>query len=675
MTPQHQPARFEVMEDAAAPTLDALARLGLRRLVPPAMHDHEDFASLGRASLAGAPAAALFPLARALPAEPERALVRLADALDLTDAELLASRLLLEVETDPALSFAVSRLQGGTDRPGPARPTTGLLARAAASLGLAASSTAPVAAIAAGRAVAAGLFRPASATGDEPLADRQFALAAAPLTALLNADGCAPGFTTPTPPSWCWPASWSEAAEALLPVIAASTPVTLVIRAADVAEAKGAAAALAARAGRATAVARPAPSWSEGCEPWLIVTGAVPVLAADLAPGETLAVPAFAHYRGALIIAAGRDGAVAAEHGPVRVWRPSPPTPAERAALWAAALGPDHAHLAADLATRLRCGVRTLHAIADAARVEPAITTDALRAAAAENAAEAAQSLGGLARLATDEVPDEAFIAPPPVARRLSLLLARARVRETIADTLGPATRARAAPGVKALLTGPSGTGKTLAARWLAGRLGKPLLLVDAGAVSSKYIGETEKHLGLLFARAEDMDGVLLFDEADSLFGARTAVTHSTDRFANAQTNYLLQRLETFEGVALLTSNSKERFDGAFMRRLDAVIEFPLPGAAERCALWLAHIGEAHAARIPRHHIAALAAEADLPGGHIRGAVLTAAALAAEQARPLDLGGLRAGAAAEYEKLGRRSTGAFADPRPPAMSGGNDDRC
>src|SRR5262249_53019123 len=149
-------------------------------------------------------------------------------------------------------------------------------------------------------------------------------------------------------------------------------------------------------------------------------------------------------------------------------------------------------------------------------------------------------------------------------------------------------------PGVRALFTGPSGTGKTLAAGWLATRLGLPLYRVDLASVTSKYIGETEKNLARLLARAERTEALLLFDEADSLFGKRTEVREANDRFANAQTNYLLQRMETFDGIALLTSNSRARFDAAFARRLDMVIEFPPPAVSERRALWEAHLGANH---------------------------------------------------------------------------------
>jgi len=144
---------------------------------------------------------------------------------------------------------------------------------------------------------------------------------------------------------------------------------------------------------------------------------------------------------------------------------------------------------------------------------------------------------------------------------------------------------------------------------------------------------------------------VLLFDEADSLFGKRTDVKDANDRFANQQTNYLLQRIESFEGIVLLTSNSRARFDPAFTRRLDAILEFPTPGPEERRALWLAHLGDAHsldAAALNR-----LAAACDLAGGHIRNVVLAAAARARLQDSAIGEAEIAAAVAAEYRKLGK----------------------
>ena len=199
-----------------------------------------------------------------------------------------------------------------------------------------------------------------------------------------------------------------------------------------------------------------------------------------------------------------------------------------------------------------------------------------------------------LAELMAETIPDEALVLPVAIRRELESLIARCLSRDALADALGPASRARYRPGVRALFVGPSGTGKTLAVGWMATRLGLPLYRVDLASVTSKYIGETEKNLAQLFARAEHSEVVLLFDEADSLFGKRTDVKDSNDRFANAQTNYLLSRIESYEGIAILTSNSRARFDSAFTRRLDAIVDFPAPGPEERRDLWTAHLGQAH---------------------------------------------------------------------------------
>jgi len=239
----------------------------------------------------------------------------------------------------------------------------------------------------------------------------------------------------------------------------------------------------------------------------------------------------------------------------------------------------------------------------------------------------------------------------PALRQALDGLLARCRLRDTLVSGLGAAARSRYRPGVRALLVGPSGTGKTLAAGWIATRLGLPLYRVDLAAVTSKYIGETEKNLSELFARAEHAEVVLLFDEADSLFGKRTDVKDANDRFANQQTNYLLQRIESFEGIVLLTSNSRARFDPAFTRRLDAILEFPTPGPEERRALWLAHLGDAHSLDAPA--LNRLAAACDLAGGHIRNVVLAAAASARLRGGTIGEAEIATAVAAEYRKLGK----------------------
>ena len=179
-------------------------------------------------------------------------------------------------------------------------------------------------------------------------------------------------------------------------------------------------------------------------------------------------------------------------------------------------------------------------------------------------------------------VPDEALVASTTLRADLDALMLRCRAREDLADGLGASASTRYRPGVRALFTGPSGTGKTLAAGWIATRLGLPLYRVDLASVTSKYIGETEKNLSQLLARAEQAEVILLFDEADSLFGKRTDINDANDRFANAQTNYLLQRIENYDGVVVLTSNSQARFDDGV--RAAARLHHRFPGARARRA-------------------------------------------------------------------------------------------
>ena len=273
------------------------------------------------------------------------------------------------------------------------------------------------------------------------------------------------------------------------------------------------------------------------------------------------------------------------------------------------------------------------------------------RADIAAAIASGASALNALAQRSRICVPDDALVLPPALRASLDALTVRARLRGELADGLGPALGARYTPGVRALFVGEAGTGKTLAAHWLAGQLGLPLYRVDLAALTSKWIGETEKNLSAILSAAEHADVVLFFDEADALFAARTGISDANDRFANAQTNYLLQRIEDYEGIAILASNSRDRFDPAFVRRLDAILDFPMPDAQARRALWLAHLGTATA--LTDAQLDQLAIAIDLAGGHVRNVVLAAGAMAKSAARPIDWPQLTIAIDDEYRKLGR----------------------
>ncbi len=220
------------------------------------------------------------------------------------------------------------------------------------------------------------------------------------------------------------------------------------------------------------------------------------------------------------------------------------------------------------------------------------------------------------------------LVLPQPQLEQLRGLVASVRHRSTVDDAWGFAERGGRGLGTAALFTGPSGTGKTLAAEVVAGELGRDLLVVDLSGVVSKYIGETEKNLARVFAAAEDGGAVLLFDEADALFGRRTEVRDSHDRYANVEVGYLLQRVEAFRGLAVLTTNARAAIDPAFLRRLRVIVTFPYPDVGARTELWR----RAFPPRTPTDGLVPeRLAAVDLPGGGIAAAALTAAYLGAER--------------------------------------------
>jgi SpoVK/Ycf46/Vps4 family AAA+-type ATPase len=206
--------------------------------------------------------------------------------------------------------------------------------------------------------------------------------------------------------------------------------------------------------------------------------------------------------------------------------------------------------------------------------------------------------------------------------------------------------------GVTALFAGDSGTGKTMSAEVIAGHLGLDLYVIDLATVVDKYVGETEKNLERVFGEADGVNGVLLFDEADAIFGKRSEVRDAHDRYANIEVAYLLQRMETFDGLAILTTNLRANLDDAFTRRLDAIVDFPVPDEEHRRVLWERCLGPA----LPRAGDVDLdfcAARFELAGGHIRSIALTAAYLAAGRGAPVRMVDIIAATQREYRKLGR----------------------
>ncbi|MEU0402619.1 ATP-binding protein [Streptomyces sp. NPDC006197] len=245
------------------------------------------------------------------------------------------------------------------------------------------------------------------------------------------------------------------------------------------------------------------------------------------------------------------------------------------------------------------------------------------------------------------------LVLPEEPLELLRELTGRARNRDRVLGEWRLRTGGGRGRGVVALFAGESGTGKTLGAEVVAGELGLDLYVVDLSSVVDKYVGETEKNLERIFAEVDRTDCVLLFDEADAVFGKRSEVKSSHDRYANLESAYLLQRLEAFDGIAVLTTNLRANIDEAFTRRLDLVVDFPFPDPGQRVSLWHSCLAGTPKAEDVDEEIARCAAEFELAGGAIRSAAVTAGYLAAARGSAVTGEDVRAGARREYRKAGR----------------------
>jgi hypothetical protein len=327
-------------------------------------------------------------------------------------------------------------------------------------------------------------------------------------------------------------------------------------------------------------------------------------------------------------------------------------TVAQRAEQWSAMLATSRLTVRDidALAARFTIGPGTIHrVVASVARTAPASADHALESSLRQYLE---TKLGAVANRVTRLASWSQIVLPEEIRDSIIELVARIRHRRTVYDTWGFEKVMSTSRGLTALFEGGPGTGKTLVASAIANELGLDLYRVDLSRVMSKWIGETEQNLGKVFDAAEEGQALLLFDEADSLFGKRTEVRTSVDRYANLETNYLLQRLDTFEGVAVLTTNFGTAIDAAFKRRLSSRLTFPFPDEAAREALWRIHLPE----RIPRAgalDLAALAARYKMSGGYIRNAALRAAFLAAEEDTPLSQDHLERAVRAEFREGGK----------------------
>ncbi|WP_218079579.1 ATP-binding protein [Anthocerotibacter panamensis] len=249
----------------------------------------------------------------------------------------------------------------------------------------------------------------------------------------------------------------------------------------------------------------------------------------------------------------------------------------------------------------------------------------------------------------------EDLVLPEAQRQVLMDITAHVRQRAKVYSQWGFADKGGRGLGISALFAGASGTGKTMAAEVIAQALGLDLYRIDLSAVVSKYIGETEKNLRRIFDAAEISSAVLLFDEADALFGKRSEVKDSHDRHANIEVSYLLQRMEAYRGLAILTTNLKDALDSAFLRRIRFMVRFPFPDAAQRAEIWQRIFPKATPTEgLDVHKLARL----NVAGGNIRNIALNAAFLAADAEESVQMKHLLRSARSEYTKLEKPLTDA-----------------
>ncbi len=374
----------------------------------------------------------------------------------------------------------------------------------------------------------------------------------------------------------------------------------------------------------------------------------------DIAPEERRGVTAAlaVHAHGLLIWAPHRDGLPWLDVlGAATVELPAL-TAAERRALWRQHIDSDDAD---PLAAKFRHSAAQIARAARLARLSAAAggrsgpSLDDLhlgaRRASSRQLEQLAVSLPGHERWHQLVLPERSLA----LLRSISAYL---RHRELVLGDWGFAATVAGEHGVKVLFFGESGTGKTMAARVLAGELGLELYRIDLATVISKYIGETEKNLDRLFAAAQDSNAILFFDEADAVFGKRSEVKDAHDRYANIEVAYMLQKMESYDGAVILATNLRSNIDDAFLRRLDLAIEFPFPEVDQRRAIWRTLL-PTRAPVADDVDLDVLAGKFRLSGGSIRNCSLAAAFLAADDGGTIAMRHLVQAVFAEYLKLGR----------------------
>ncbi|GAA2836532.1 ATP-binding protein [Crossiella cryophila] len=394
----------------------------------------------------------------------------------------------------------------------------------------------------------------------------------------------------------------------------------------------------------------------------LLLPAALLIEVTEATPAQRAAVERFTHGLGAPVVVSSTDPISGDPRGRARISVPAASEDEQRG-LWAGALNGSGAAMSETDLRRLTAQFslpgHVIRAAGESVRRGAGEGGDPAALAWQAGLAHARVALEELGRRVEPRAEWADLVLPQPQQTILREIIAHVRQRAVVHQDWGFEKVLRRGLGVTALFAGGSGTGKTLAAEVLAGRLGLDLFVVDLSQVVSKYIGETEKNLRRVFDAAERGGALLLFDEADALFGKRSEIKDSHDRYANIEVSYLLMRMESYRGLAILTTNMKKALDSAFLRRIRFVVDFPFPGPAERAEIWRRVIP----ASTPTDGLdMRKLAQLTVAGGSIRNVALSAAFLAAEAGQALSMRHLLAAARTEYLKLERALT-------PPEVAG------
>ena len=325
------------------------------------------------------------------------------------------------------------------------------------------------------------------------------------------------------------------------------------------------------------------------------------------------------------------------------------PTTAEQRAMWIAALGESAPDLVGQLAAQFNLNQAVIESIAREANLDASSDEAQLqRQLWAACCTATRPRLDALAQRIDPRATWDDLVLPAEQIALLHQIAAQVGQRHTVYEDWGYAAKMNRGLGISALFAGDSGTGKTMAAEVIANELRLNLYRIDLSAVVSKYIGETEKNLRRLFDAAEDGGAILFFDEADALFGKRSEVKDSHDRYANIEINYLLQRMEAYRGLAILATNLKSALDQAFMRRLRFIVNFPFPAAHERKLMWQ----KIFPAQVPKQELDyERLARFNITGGNIHSIALNAAFSAAQTGTSVNTAIVLAAMRTEFRKL------------------------